>query len=45
MYTFFRLDQLQSGLRLEAHKIRFFNSRMPDVVTKGDISYTFPPEW
>jgi len=32
-------------LRLEAHKIRFFNSRMPDAVTIGETSYTIPPEW
>ena len=32
-------------IRLEKHKVRFFNSIMPDAVTRDDISYTIPPKW
>lgn len=30
---------------MEANKARFFNSIMPDTVTKDGISYTIPAEW
>ena len=30
---------------LEKSKIKFFNSIMPDTVTKNGVTYTIPPKW
>jgi len=32
-------------VRLEKSKVKFFNSIMPDTVTKAGTTYTIPPKW
>jgi len=32
-------------VKLEYNKVKFFNSIMPDIVAKGDKTYTIPAKW
>ena len=41
----FMKDNKRKVLKLEKHKRRFLNSRMPDTVTKDGITYTIPLKW